>query len=518
LRKVMCINSENPTMGDHRSLISLQNVTIRLGDRLLLPDTCWEIKAGEHWAVLGPNGSGKSSLVRALAGDLPVVRGRIIRNQEGSTEQTVSYVSFELHRRLVAREEERDESRFFSGNLESMTTARETIFSGAPERGGRQADFENLVSLFEIQSLLDRPIRSLSTGEMKRVLIVRAMMRSPKLLVLDEPFDGLDARSRKQLAGWIDTLIEGNTQVILVTHRREEISSKITHVIRLERGMIVGQGRRESLLTSEGTETPFQEAKKNGTGVSPGQNDSNDEHPQVVREGEPLISVRDATVRHGEVVALANVTWTMRHGENWALVGPNGAGKTTLLNLISANHPQAYSNEITLFGRRRGTGESIWEVKRGIGFLSSEFHLSYRKGISAFDVILSGFFDSVGLYRRSTPRQRHIARQWVEVLGIETLWERPFDRLSCGEQRMVLLARAMVKGPLLLILDEPCQGLDRSNRRRVLDLIDFIGRRPGTNLLYVTHHEEEILPAITHLLRFERTSEGSYTTTSSCRS
>ena len=136
--------------------------------------------------------------------------------------------------------------------------------------------------------------------------------------------------------------------------------------------------------------------------------------------------------------------------------------------------------------------------------ISAEFHIRYRKPIPAFDVVLSGFFDSVGLYRHATSEQRDAAGRWMQTLQIADKAERLFHTLSQGEQRMVLLTRAMIKSPRLLILDEPCQGLDPPSRDRLLGLIDRIGCRPDTQLLYVTHHRAEALSCITHELRFVR--------------
>jgi molybdate transport system ATP-binding protein len=224
-----------------------------------------------------------------------------------------------------------------------------------------------------------------------------------------------------------------------------------------------------------------------------------------------LIEMRRVNVRYGSEVILADVDWTVRRGENWAVLGPNGAGKTTLLGMIAGDHPQAYANEIYLFGRRRGSGESIWEVKAPIGMISPEFQIRYRKGITALEVVLSGFHDAVGLYRRCSPMERETERDWLRHMGIADRADRPFPHLSHGEQRLVLLARAMVKSPALLILDEPCQGLDRENRRRFLSLIEGVGRHTATHLLYVTHHPDEVPDCITHVLRLGGGGGGSRT-------
>jgi molybdate transport system ATP-binding protein len=225
---------------------------------------------------------------------------------------------------------------------------------------------------------------------------------------------------------------------------------------------------------------------------------------------ETLVAMKNVTVKYDSTIALNNISWAMRSGQNWVILGPNGCGKTTLLNLITADNLQAYANKIYLFGKRRGSGESIWDIKERIGMMSSEFQIRYRRSITAFEVVLSGFFDSVGLYRNASLQQRQTADRWMAVLGIADLSDKTFNQLSYGEQRMVLLVRSMVKMPQLLIMDEPCQGLDRSNRRRILDAIDVIGRHGGTNIIYVTHYRDEIPACMTHMLQFDKKPNGRY--------
>ena len=183
----------------------------------------------------------------------------------------------------------------------------------------------------------------------------------------------------------------------------------------------------------------------------------------------------------------------MRRGENWAVLGPNGSEKTTLISLIYADNLQAYANDIRLFRKRRGSGESIWEIKQCIGHVSSH--------LQVFDVVVSGFFDSTGLYRRPTEAQQAAAREWIQRLGITDLRDRIFSQLSYGERRLVIIVQALVKNPELLALDEPCQGLDPANRRRVLSMVDRIGFDTPTQILYVTHHQDEMPICITNVLR-----------------
>ena len=230
----------------------------------------------------------------------------------------------------------------------------------------------------------------------------------------------------------------------------------------------------------------------------------------VKKDQDAVILMRKVNVRYGKKVVLKNFNWTVRNGENWKIVGPNGAGKSTLLSLITADNLQAYSNEIHMFGKLRGTGESIWDIKRRIGHVSSEFQVQYRESVTVLKVVLSGFFDTIGLYQPVTEKQKETALYWMKFLEIENLAEIDFTRLSYGQQRLVLIARALVKSPALLILDEPCQGLDRANRNRVLTLIDQIGHQSMTQIIYVTHVASDQLKCIHHELCFEVRSSGIY--------
>ena len=211
--------------------------------------------------------------------------------------------------------------------------------------------------------------------------------------------------------------------------------------------------------------------------------------------------MQNVSVSYNGTQVLERVNWTVQEGERWALLGPNGAGKTTLLSLILADNPQAYANDITLFGRRRGSGESIWEIKQKIGWVAPELQLYYRKSATCLDVVCSGFLDSVGLYRQCSAGQREAALSWMRRLSLSERAETPLEQVSEGEQRLVLIARALVKGPALLVLDEPCQGLDAGNRDRVLQAINWVGSRPETSMIYVTHRADELPPSITHVLR-----------------
>lgn len=492
---------------DSAPIITLDNITVRIRDKFILADTSWALKKNQHWAIIGPNGAGKSSFVRAIAGELPIVQGKITFHAGKSFRLNVCYVSFELQQRLIAREEARDESRYFSGNLNDATTARNLICGNQSDLDHRFLQSNSIVAQLNIAHLLDRGIRFLSTGEMRKIMIARALIKSPQLLILDEPFDGLDDATQLLLAEMINGLMDADRQIILVTHRLDEMPPNITHVMGLKSGKIFFLGQRDRVLSDKNLRGLYHHRRPRNV-----LNPLSRQAPAAASLKVPpvLVEMKNTSIRYKDVVVLKGLNWKMKSGENWAIAGPNGAGKTTLLSLISGDNPQAYANEIYLFGKRRGTGESIWDIKQEIGMISSEFQIRYRKALNALDVILSGFFDSVGLYRRCTAKQRRIALKWIEFIQLADSADKLFNQLSYGEQRLILLARAMVKLPLLLILDEPCQGLDRTNRKMVLDLIDAIAATKKTHILFVTHHHNEFPTCITHALRFEQKARGDY--------
>ena len=483
-------------------LVSLNQASLRVRDRIVLEGITWELRMGEHWAVVGPNGAGKSALVRALTGDVPVVRGEIHPAEPARLRQQAACLSFEHQRRLIAREDRQDEFQHFSGQLDGGSRVGDLIQLPRSEVKSRPGD---IMERIQIAPLLERRIRELSSGEMRRFQIALALSTSPRLLILDEPYGGLDQAYREELARIINDLMDRERAVVLVTHRPSEIPPNATHVIGVKAGAVVFQGRRGDVLDPQRMDRLYA-SPSFSMGVLPAEMTPRARSEN--RSSDVLIDLRSVTVRHRGVPVFENLSWTVRAGEHWALSGPNGSGKTTLLSLIVGDHPQAYANMVRVFGKLRGGGASIRELKEGIGLISSELQVRYRKAVTALDVVISGFFDSVGLYRRPSPEQQAAAGAWMESLGIQRLAAKRFNHLSQGEQRMVLLARAMVKPPRLLVLDEPCQGLDRSNRRLILQAVDRIAATGFTTLLFVSHHPEEIPACITHRLSLVRSGTG----------
>jgi len=415
---------------------------------------------------------------------------------------------------LVDREEKKDRYEEYNGNEEHFLTGQEVM---DPE-GKLPESHLKIAEQLGLSSLLGKPLRYFSNGETRKTLIGIALLSEPKLLILDEPFEGLDTESVLWLKEALSDLIKNGLAVWLVSHRFEELVPEITHVLCLKSGESFAQGLRSQVLITEVMEGLYEKADHKETNLKTNENSTEinenliqtdffESVPEKDRK-HSLIRMRNVNVHYGETVVLKNFYWSVEQGENWKIVGPNGSGKSTLLSLICGDNLQAYANEIYLFGRRRGTGESIWDIKQKIGFVSSEFQVRYRQPVSALKVVLSGFFDSIGYYQPASVTQKERALSLMELLEITNLADLDFTRLSYGQQRLILIARAMIKSPPLLILDEPCQGLDRTNRNRVLELVDLVGQNTTTQILYVTHAAADHLNCLQKELCFEATPEG----------
>ncbi len=501
-------------------LITLEAITVRLRDKVYLQNTSWRINTAESWAVIGPNGAGKTTLAKSLFGGVPVVGGSITHHYSKQDSlpvyASIGYVSPEQQRGLMEKEKLQLASRDFSGNLDEVTTVEDIVLGRAYRHEPASVDYshrlDEVADKLRIESILGRNILSISSGEMAKTLIARALLKKPRLLILDEPYDGLDHQSRRSLKTMLERLIHDHVQVVLITHRFEEIMSNISHVLLLKNGSVYQGGKRTEVLTKENlaglyrSENSLLPGADNLSALSDTRkrNKLDSSAGDGKTTGNVLIKMIDTTVKFKDVTVLDKVNWTVTHGDNWMILGPNGAGKTTLLKLVLGENQQAYANDIYLFGRKKGSGENIWDIKKNIGFISSELQVRYPRHLSAFDVVCSGFFDSMGLYRLCSDAQKTTARAWIDTLGIDSLADQKFGQLSHGQCQLVLIARAMVKSPVLLMLDEPCDGLDITNRDRLIDLLGFIGDRTDTNLIYVTHHKAEMIPCITHVLSLDR--------------
>lgn len=444
------------------------------------------LNEGEQLAIVGPNGSGKTMLVNTIIGRYPLMMNEV---HYDFGEENKRMVCENIHY-IAFRDSYGDhdpnyyyQQRWHSQDVELSPTVREQFELDVNVEN--MALRESLFRDFSIDALMDKLLVMLSSGELRRLQIVKALMTSPRVLIMDNPFIGLDAEMRHQLYELLKQLIsERGLQLILVLSREDEIPDFITHVVPVY-NKVVG-GKIEKSLFPVATDVSC-----NIGGVASGGVDSSDGK-------DVIIELRNVTLRYGERVIFENLNWTVCRGERWALHGRNGSGKSALLSLICADNPQSYACDISLFGQRRGMGESIWDIKRRIGYVSPEMHRAYLKNLPSIEIVASGLHDSIGLYKRPRPEQMGVCKEWMRVFGIEELAERTFLTLSSGEQRLVLLARAFVKDPELLILDEPLHGLDTQRREQVRGIIDQFCIRPEKTLIMVTHYPEELPSCITH--------------------
>lgn len=451
-----------------------------------------ELRRGEHIALVGPNGSGKTTLVETLLGRRALSSGRLEYGFGSSDGGGIRYVAFFETYNRAEDGEYYYQQRWNSCDNENAPRVGELLDRVAGNSGGSgQTLRERLYALLEIGPMLDKPVVMLSSGELRKFQIVRMLLTRARVLVVDNPFIGLDREARQLLSDLLARLAatEG-LQLVVVLSDEAEIPAFVTHVYRIENRTL-------------GPKIPAGDLRPRPQPAAPAVVLPAAERDPLA-DGEEAVRMRNITVRYGDRTILDTLDWTVRNGERWALGGPNGSGKSTLLSLISADNPQAYAQDITLFGRPRGSGESIWEIKRRIGYVSAEMHRSFLKPIPAVNLVASGYFDSLGLYGTPTAEQRASAGAWMETFGIGSVADRSFLRLSSGEQRLVLLARAFVKDPDLLILDEPLNGLDGTNRARVRAIVEAFCARRGKSLIYVSHVEADLPACIDHRLELRR--------------
>lgn len=461
--------------------IQLTELSVDFDGRFQLNGVNWLIETHQHWMITGTNGSGKSALAAVLAGVGDPIGGTLT-----GLPANVAIVSYEAQGELIDAERRKDDADIL-----------DVISEGTPVHEMLKAVCRDdqlatqLIDQFGLTPLLDRAFRKLSTGETRKVLLVRALTSKPDLLILDEPFDGLDANTHKMLLAHLISLA-GSVPMVLVLNRLDECPDFISNIAYLDSGELkLSINKADKAAYAE----LYQLLHMKTTGLDIPAADSISLLPPLDPE-QPLVRIQNATIKYGEVVIFQDQSWTIERNQHWQLTGPNGSGKTGLLSLITGDHPQCYINDIVVFGFQRGNGESIWQIKQYIGYVSTALQWEYRVSTSLRNVIISGFFDSIGLYSKYTDRQKTIANQWLALLGMEHRADEPFNKLSYGDQRLLLIARAMVKHPPLLILDEPCLGLDDMNRQLVLALIEKICADSETSVLYVNHHAEDRIAGI----------------------
>lgn len=508
-----------------KDLIRIDKCQIRKGGSVLIPQIDWTMKEGEAWLVTGPNGGGKADFIKALSSSL-----EFYPEQGGSFHsefsKSTAVVSLEEAARLIEEERERDESEYLD-KIDIGRTGREYIYEVI---GGAKKKSESLakdaykletfpqVKLCGVEKILDRGLRFMSTGEIRRTLLCRSLLSGAKLLVLSDPFAGLDAESRSILMEFFNMILKRQTEnsgtdfprIILCMERFTEIPEKINRVLEFSDKKISFCASRyeyENFIEARNAERKSAREKERQEflcELKRIRSESNFalETEEFSEVPESLIKFEDVNVGWDDHKVLVNLNWEVKKGEHFLVRGPNGSGKTTIMELITGDNMQVFREKVYLFGSRRGSGESIWDIKKHLGIVSYRLHVEYRMvgGTDLQSVIVSGFKDSIGLYESATDFELAMANAWLKLAGFVGREKESFGTLSYGEQRAILILRAAVKSPRVLILDEPCHGLDENYRGKILDLLETIAETGTTTLLHVTHEPSEVLACEKNIL------------------
>ncbi|EID0033444.1 molybdate ABC transporter ATP-binding protein ModF [Vibrio alginolyticus] len=447
----------------------------------------WKINTQQSWGIFSADGDIGSLLGDLICDEMSPNSGEIELNG-----LSVAQVSLSEQQRLLERELEKDDTDFLD-----RIDQGSTVYSLILEQSQDTNLTEQLVNDLDLSHLRDSGFRVLSTGETRRVMLARALATQPDLVLLDNPFTGLDIAHRAALARYLHSLSQ-NVQLLITFSRESDMPEWINSIALFSAGKldstmdksswdnhpIIGQIKSQSEQQSEEMMSLIRQ------------------HQHSTPFNNPIFELKNGAVEYTDKKIFTGLNWRIDKGQHWQVKGPNGCGKSTLLGLIFGDHPQCYSNDIDIFGKKRGTGETIWEIKQHIGMVSSALHLQYRVNCSALEVILSGFYDSIGLYNQPTRKEMNIANEWLDILHMSQYKKTSFKQLEYGQQRLLLIARAIVKQPTLLILDEPYQGLDFLGRRLVKNTLELIARENLSQLLYVSHYQEDRLDSIKNELEF----------------
>lgn len=467
----------------------------------------------EHIAIVGDNAAGKTMLVDIITSSHPLLMKDVAYDFAPKTSRLASdnikYITF---RDCYGGDSDRNyylQQRWNQHDIDENTPTVEKLLNDAYRITGadteeRRQMREHLYDIFNLRYLLDKYIIFLSSGELRKFQLAKTLMADPRVLIMDNPFIGLDKETRQQLRELLEQIsLERHLQIVLVLAKDEDIPHFITHVVEVKDMKVMPKLPREEYLAKKEEENKAtmavchlsDEAKQTILSLPYSDNEYNTHE---------VVNLKGVSIKYGERVILKSLDWVVYNGERWALSGQNGAGKSTLLSLVCADNPQSYACDITLFDKKRGSGETIWDIKKHIGYVSPEMHRAYNRDMPAIRIVASGLKDSVGLYVKPTEKDYEQCRVWMKIFGIEHLAERNFLKLSSGEQRMILLARAFVKDPELLILDEPLHGLDVKHGEMVKEIIDAFCQRRNKTLIMVTHYKENLPQCITNSIYLKK--------------
>jgi len=488
-----------PKFSRSAPLIELSHCSLILDDQLVLDDVNFALRPGERWALVGANGSGKTMLLKLLRGDKwPTPTGKEKRtyrlsgepqNAPGGVKELIAYVGPERQDKYVRYDWDLTVEQIVTTGLfdEDVPLTKPTA--------AQRAKVERILRRFQLTGLRKRSILRLSYGQRRRTLVARAFAGPAKVLLLDEVFNGLDDAARRSLKRALEQPRSGHDWIV-TTHRVHELPLSITHVAHIEAGRIVSAGPKQGPGAWGAGRGQDKISGRSPTPRAPSARRSTNS-----KRAGALFSIKHADIYMDYRKILGDVNLTLDRGEHWAIMGANGSGKSTLLRLIHGDVHPALGGVIERDGMAKGTHIENWKSR--VGWVSPELQADHYLAASLEEVVISGRYASVGLNAPPTDADRRAALRWFRHFGIEALRERKPKQVSYGQMRIALLARAMINDPELLLLDEPCTGLDGDTRKHILSLLDGIAR-DGTQLVMAVHDAEDIVPSTARVLRIEK--------------
>jgi molybdate transport system ATP-binding protein len=494
-------------------LIELAQCSLLLDEHKVLDDVSFALYRGQRWALVGPNGSGKTMLLKMLRGDVwPTPTGRERRSyaldggvpssEPAGSKERIAYIGPERQDKYVR----------YDWNLtvtQVVTTGLfdEDIPLTSPSRAQRER-VARVLRRFSLWGLRERRILTLSYGQRRLALVARAFAGYATVLLLDEVFNGLDERAKEKLRRAL-TQPHGGHDWVLTSHRPKELPANLTHLARIESGKIVSAGpvsRSRLSQVRPRPNSPSQAGEEIGRRrdeESKRKRSLSSLRPRAGegREAPWLVRIRAANVYRDYRPVVRDLDWTLRRGEHWAVLGANGSGKSTLLSLLYGDLHPALGGTIERRGAPAGTRIDLW--KKRVGWVSPELQADHYLAESIEEIVISGRYASLGLNEPASAADRRVARRWLKFFGIEHLRERGPRQVSYGQMRLALFARAMANDPQLLLLDEPCTGLDGDVRQEVLAVIERLARQ-GTQIVMAVHDVDDVVPSIAHVLKIQR--------------
>lgn len=476
-----------------KTSIIVKDLVVKTQESTVLDGISFSLQSNQHLAILGNSGSGKTALAKALAGKIHWT-GKILIDSNNEKKSRVELVEQRYSfKNLSGISEFYYQQRFNSFDADDAPTIYQELLKASAQDSKPTNNIDFTLHILGIEHLKNSPLIQLSSGEHKRFQLAKALLNPPQVLLLDTPYTGLDVSVLKELDKILAEISSKGTKIILIPGTFP-VPEFITNIAFLENKKLAFFGKKDDYNADE-----FNHSAENfiyNTDLLPVSNESS--------RFETIVEMKNIHLNYGTHTIFTGLNWKINEGEKWLLKGRNGSGKSSLLSMLTGDHPQAYSNEIYLFGKRRGSGESIWDIKQKTGFISPELHAYFDKNVTCFHAIGSGFFDTIGLFKKLSTAQYNTILQWLDFLQVSHVSTKPLHSISASLQRMILLARALVKNPPLLVLDEPCQGLDQKQSTQFVSLVNSICSATNKTLIYVSHDERNVPECVEKVFELEK--------------